>query len=203
MRRGGRLDARQAVPHQHRLRAAIGRGVDAEVEREIARWRHQFKFEKKVLGLGIERIDYTKGIPERLRAIDRLLETRPEYRGRLIYAQAGVPSRGHIEGVLEGVRPNFIEGVRPNFKLFRTRPTSFEGVRPNFKLFRTRPTSSRVSDLISRFFSRVSDLEGVRPNFIEGVRPNFKLFRTRPTSSRVSDLISRFFGQGRPPGGQT
>ena len=68
----------------------------AEVEHEAIRWRHRLKLERKVLGLGIERIDYTKGIPERLRAIDRFLETAPEYRGRLVYFQAGVPSRGHI-----------------------------------------------------------------------------------------------------------
>ena len=46
--------------------------------------------------MGIERIDYTKGIPERLRAIDRLLEEYPEYRGKLVFVQVGVPSRQHV-----------------------------------------------------------------------------------------------------------
>ena len=46
--------------------------------------------------IGIERIDYTKGIPERLQALDRFFERFPEYRERLTYIQVGVPSRGHI-----------------------------------------------------------------------------------------------------------
>ena len=48
------------------------------------------------LGLGIERIDYTKGVLERFRALDHLLENHPEHRGRLVFAQVGVPSRGKI-----------------------------------------------------------------------------------------------------------
>ena len=48
------------------------------------------------LGIGIERIDYTKGIPERLRALDRFFEKYPEYRERLTFFQVGVPSRGHV-----------------------------------------------------------------------------------------------------------
>ncbi len=70
--------------------------ASAEVERESARWRHRLKLEERMLGLGIERIDYTKGIPERIRAIDRLLEEHPEHRGRIVFAQVGVPSRVHI-----------------------------------------------------------------------------------------------------------
>jgi trehalose-6-phosphate synthase len=61
----------------------------AEADREAARWRHRLKLEERVLGLGIERIDDTKGIPERIRAIDRLMEQHPEYRGRMVFAQVG------------------------------------------------------------------------------------------------------------------
>jgi trehalose 6-phosphate synthase len=50
----------------------------------------------ELFGIGIERIDYTKGIPERLRALDRLFERWPAYRGRLTFLQVGVPSRSHI-----------------------------------------------------------------------------------------------------------
>jgi trehalose 6-phosphate synthase len=48
------------------------------------------------LGIGIERMDYTKGIPERLRALDEFLEKYPDYRQRLVFVQIGVPSRSHI-----------------------------------------------------------------------------------------------------------
>jgi trehalose 6-phosphate synthase len=41
-------------------------------------------------------VDYTKGIPERLRAIESLFIHYPEYRGRLRFVQIGVPSRGDV-----------------------------------------------------------------------------------------------------------
>jgi trehalose 6-phosphate synthase len=46
--------------------------------------------------LGVDRIDYTKGLPERLRAIDRLFEKYPEQRGKVTFVQLGAPSRTHI-----------------------------------------------------------------------------------------------------------
>jgi trehalose 6-phosphate synthase len=49
------------------------------------------------VGLGVDRIDYTKGIPERFRGIERLLERHPSYRGNLIFIQIGAPSRTHIK----------------------------------------------------------------------------------------------------------
>ena len=49
----------------------------------------------KVL-LGLDRIDYTKGIPERLLAIDRLLEKHPELAEKIVFVQMGEESRLHI-----------------------------------------------------------------------------------------------------------
>lgn len=46
--------------------------------------------------MGIDRIDYTKGIPERLAALDVLFEEHPEYLGRMVFVQVGVPSRTGI-----------------------------------------------------------------------------------------------------------
>ena len=96
VQRGGHSTLVRAFPISIDFERQSAAAASTEVEREIVRWRHRLKLENKLLGLGIERVDYTKGIPERLRAIDHLLETRPEYRGRLVYVQAGVPSRGHI-----------------------------------------------------------------------------------------------------------
>ncbi|HUE00914.1 MAG TPA: trehalose-6-phosphate synthase [Bryobacteraceae bacterium] len=49
------------------------------------------------LGLGVDRVDYTKGIPERLRGVERLFELYPAYRGRFTFVQIGAPSRTHIK----------------------------------------------------------------------------------------------------------
>jgi trehalose 6-phosphate synthase len=48
------------------------------------------------LGVGVERVDYTKGLPERLRAIRRFFERWPEYRERLVFVQIASPSRSRI-----------------------------------------------------------------------------------------------------------
>jgi len=49
------------------------------------------------LGVGVDRVDYTKGIQERFRAIERLLEKYPDYLGKFTFVQIGAPSRTHIK----------------------------------------------------------------------------------------------------------
>ncbi|HSF01605.1 MAG TPA: trehalose-6-phosphate synthase [Solirubrobacterales bacterium] len=48
------------------------------------------------LGVGVERIDYTKGLPERFAAIRRFFTQHPGYRGRLTFVQLAAPSRSRI-----------------------------------------------------------------------------------------------------------
>jgi trehalose 6-phosphate synthase len=52
---------------------------------------------RALLGLGIDRLDYTKGIEERLQAVDVLLERYPEFRGLLTFVQLAAPSRMKID----------------------------------------------------------------------------------------------------------
>lgn len=49
------------------------------------------------LGVGIERLDYTKGIVERFRAVERLLELNPEWIGRFTFIQVAAPTRAGID----------------------------------------------------------------------------------------------------------
>jgi len=49
------------------------------------------------LGVGVDRMDYTKGIVERFRAIERLLEQKPEWIGRFTFVQVAAPTRAGIE----------------------------------------------------------------------------------------------------------
>ena len=67
------------------------------VDREMNRWRDLLALTDEKVGIGIDRIDYTKGIPERLRAIDYFLEKNPKYQRRFVFVQIGVPSRTHIQ----------------------------------------------------------------------------------------------------------
>lgn len=58
---------------------------------------HALPMKHKYVGLGIDRIDYTKGIRERLKAIDRLLEKYPKLIGQFVFLQMGALSRIHIK----------------------------------------------------------------------------------------------------------
>ena len=58
--------------------------------------RADFHFRGRLLAVGIDRMDYTKGIVERFEAVDRFLEKYPEYAGRFVFLQLGPLSRIHI-----------------------------------------------------------------------------------------------------------
>jgi trehalose 6-phosphate synthase/phosphatase len=47
--------------------------------------------------LGVDRLDYTKGLPRRLRAVERLVEMHPEWKDTLRFIQVAVPSRGEVD----------------------------------------------------------------------------------------------------------
>src|SRR5580700_4145765 len=53
--------------------------------------------EASLLGVGVDRVDYTKGILERFRAIERFLEQYPAFQRRFSLVQIGAPSRTDIE----------------------------------------------------------------------------------------------------------
>jgi alpha,alpha-trehalose-phosphate synthase [UDP-forming] len=57
----------------------------------------QLGVEADYLGIGVDRLDYTKGIPERFRGIERFLEKYASYNGRFTFVQIGAPSRTHID----------------------------------------------------------------------------------------------------------
>jgi trehalose-6-phosphate synthase len=50
-----------------------------------------------VLAVGVDRYDYTKGILERLNAVERLLEKRPEWIGRFVFVQVAAPTRSSLD----------------------------------------------------------------------------------------------------------
>ena len=52
--------------------------------------------EGSLLGVGVDRVDYTKGIIERFRGIEHFLELNPAYHRRFTFVQIGAPSRTHI-----------------------------------------------------------------------------------------------------------
>jgi trehalose 6-phosphate synthase len=71
--------------------------ADPSLPAEQQRLRTLLDLRADIIGLGVDRLDYTKGIPERLDALDLLMTRRPELRGRLTFVQIGVPSRSELE----------------------------------------------------------------------------------------------------------
>src|SRR5579872_1846066 len=67
-----------------------------------------------LLGVGVDRIDYTKGIPERFAAIERFLEKYPGYRKEFTFVQIGSPSRTHIARYNDLGREVFEQAERIN-----------------------------------------------------------------------------------------
>ncbi|MCH8947822.1 MAG: trehalose-6-phosphate synthase, partial [Acidobacteria bacterium] len=78
----------------------------SEIEKQAARretlermekLRRRYGLPKENLGLGVDRLDYTKGITERIEAIGSFLDHHPEYRGRFAFFQVAPPSRTRVE----------------------------------------------------------------------------------------------------------
>ena len=71
------------------------------------------------LGVGVDRVDYTKGILERFLALERFLERHPRYQGKFTFIQIGAPSRTHIRRYHEFMAEVEAEADRINWR-FRT-----------------------------------------------------------------------------------
>src|SRR5215813_9918590 len=63
---------------------------------ERARLCEELGIEASLLGVGVDRVDYTKGILERFRGIERFVEMNPAYHRRFSFVQIGAPSRTDI-----------------------------------------------------------------------------------------------------------
>ncbi len=74
--------------------AALSQAPD--VEAAMALWKKRLGKTAEILGVGIERLDYSKGIPQRLQAVNYLMVNHPELRRRFVFLQIAAPSRSHI-----------------------------------------------------------------------------------------------------------
>ncbi len=63
---------------------------------ERAKLFEELGVEGSLLGVGVDRVDYTKGILERFRGVERFIEMNPAYHRRFTFVQIGAPSRTDI-----------------------------------------------------------------------------------------------------------
>lgn len=68
----------------------------AALEQQIAALRARYELDGQRIAVGVDRIDYTKGLAERFRAVARFFERHPHYREQFTFVQLGAPSRTHI-----------------------------------------------------------------------------------------------------------
>ncbi|MDO9540794.1 MAG: trehalose-6-phosphate synthase [Kiritimatiellia bacterium] len=66
------------------------------------------------IGVGVDRLDYTKGILERFQAIEAFLEAHPEYHGKFSFVELGAPSRIMIPKYKEFINESLKEAERIN-----------------------------------------------------------------------------------------
>ncbi|MBI5631324.1 MAG: trehalose-6-phosphate synthase [Elusimicrobia bacterium] len=76
----------------------------------------ELRIKAEFLGVGVDRVDYTKGILERFRAVERFLDKYPAYRGRFTFVQLGAPSRTHIKRYNDFLAETDAEADRINWK---------------------------------------------------------------------------------------
>lgn len=66
-----------------------------DVQRRITDMKKQFRDQKVIVG--VDRLDYIKGLPQKLHAFELLLDQHPEHRGKVTLVQVAVPSRQDVE----------------------------------------------------------------------------------------------------------
>lgn len=99
------IDAVELPPRRIRMQALpIGIApeeliplVSGDAESDAYYRRLQTEYEGRKVILGVDRMDYSKGIPQRLRAIRRLFSIDPSLKGKAQFVQVAVPSRENIE----------------------------------------------------------------------------------------------------------
>jgi trehalose-6-phosphate synthase len=101
-------------------------GTNAEEERSTLLL--ELGIEATFLGVGVDRVDYTKGILERFRAIESLLERFPKYQGKFTFIQIGAPTRSRIKRYAEFQTEVRAESERINarFRQGRWKPIIFK-----------------------------------------------------------------------------
>jgi trehalose 6-phosphate synthase len=97
VRFGGRFTTVVSVPIGVDYDRIQSFAADPALAQEQQRLRALLGLRAEIIGLGVDRLDYTKGIPERLDALDALMARRPDLRGGVTFVQIGVPSRSDLE----------------------------------------------------------------------------------------------------------
>lgn len=95
---------------------ALTNDVSDEEEDKNIKTFASFNIKTKFLGLGVDRLDYTKGIMERFRGIEYFLDTYPEYKEKFTFLQIAAPSRESVQKYRDFAEDVTAEAERINEK---------------------------------------------------------------------------------------
>jgi len=93
----GRMIEVEAFPISIDVAALEETARSSRCERWMARLRRRLRLDGRSVVVSVDRLDYTKGIPERLQAIELFFKRHPEYRSRVVFIQKTAPSRTRIK----------------------------------------------------------------------------------------------------------
>jgi trehalose 6-phosphate synthase len=182
--RGGCATVVRPFPISVDFDAITAHAASPEVLAEMKRLKRRHGLRMSLVGLGVDRVDYTKGIVERFQALDRFFERYPEFQGRLVFVEIGVPSRVHI-GAYQRLQDEVDQMVeRVNWKYQR------DGWKPILYL------KEHVPPPLLRAWYRLADF-CVVSSLHDGMNLVAKEFvASRPDEDGVL-LLSRFTGAAR------
>lgn len=144
----------------------------------------EYKLEGMKILVGLDRIDYTKGIPEKLLAVDALLESHPELREKLVFLQIGVISRLHIQSykAINDEINALVESINWKYSTTHWKPIIL--ARQHFSL----------TQLLALY--RISDV-GIVSSLHDGMNLVAKEFVTSRTNDSGMLVLSQFTGAAR------
>ena len=140
--------------------------------------------EAAYLGVGVDRVDYTKGIPERFLAIERLLDKYPQYREKFTFIQLAAPSRTHIKRYhdLLGEVESEAERINWRFQTGKWKPIVYL-------------KGQHTHEVIQRFY-KIADLCLVT-SLHDGMNLVAKEFLAARSDDQGVLILSRFAGAAR------
>lgn len=121
--RGGKTTYVRPFP----ISIATGPDQKSQGVEEVKELRQTYGLEGKIVGLGVDRMDYTKGLLERFRALERVLEKYPQHQGKLVFVELGAPTRTLIAGYRGHLREveELVTKINQKFESGSYRPILF------------------------------------------------------------------------------
>jgi trehalose 6-phosphate synthase len=141
VKREGRATVVKPFPISVAFEEPRSKDPDADAAAARAAVLRETKSKAECIAVGVDRLDYTKGILERLQGVERLLELYPDFRGRFTLFQIGAPSRtgltsyrdftAHVESEAARINARF-QGGAPPISL-RLKHHSHEEIQPFYR----------------------------------------------------------------------